>query len=66
MTKGDKIRIGCLNPAFWEAHKWAEIVHSRGSQTKRIKSKQKKSKKNNFPMVSVVLPMVLQIDATGV
>ena len=22
--KGDKIRIGCLTPAFWEAHKWAE------------------------------------------
>ena len=25
--EGDKIRIGCLNPAFWEAHKWAEMLH---------------------------------------
>ena len=25
--KGDKIRIGCLTPAFWEAHKWAEMLH---------------------------------------
>ena len=23
----DKIRIGCLTPAFWEAHKWAEMLH---------------------------------------
>ena len=25
--KGDKIRIGCLTRAFWEAHKWAEMLH---------------------------------------
>ena len=64
ITKGDKIRIGCLNPAFWEAHKWAEILHTRGSPTKRTKSKQKNQKKN--PMVSLILPIVQQIDPTGV
>ena len=25
-TNGDKIRIGCLNPAFWGTHKWAEML----------------------------------------
>ena len=25
-AKGDKIRIGCLTPAFWRAHKWAEML----------------------------------------
>ena len=25
-TKGDKIRIGCLTPAFWGAHKWEEML----------------------------------------
>ena len=24
VAKGDKIRMGCLTPAFWRAHKWAE------------------------------------------
>ena len=24
---GDRIRIGCLTPALWEAHKWAEMLH---------------------------------------
>ena len=26
VAKGDKIRIGCLTPAFWRAHKWAEML----------------------------------------
>ena len=26
-TKGDKIRIGCLHPAFLGAQKWAEMLH---------------------------------------
>ena len=25
-AKGDKIRIGCLTPAFWGAHQWAEML----------------------------------------
>ena len=25
-AKGDKIRIGCLTPAFWRAHKGAEML----------------------------------------
>ena len=25
-AKGDKIRVGCLTPAFWGAHKWAEML----------------------------------------
>ena len=25
-AKGDKITIGCLAPAFWGAHKWAEML----------------------------------------
>ena len=26
VAKGGKIRIGCLTPAFWRAHKWAEML----------------------------------------
>ena len=26
--KEDKIRIGCLSPALWGAHKWAEMLHN--------------------------------------
>ena len=26
-TKGDKIRIGCLTPAFSGAQKWAEMLY---------------------------------------
>ena len=61
---GDKIRIG-------GAHMWAEMLHhpcilrdpqQRGqSQTK----KKQKNKNKNFPMVSLILPTVLQTDSTG-
>ena len=51
-TKGNKIRIGCLNPAFWGAHKWAEMLRhpcflgdpqqrGQNQSTKKNKKKQK-------------------------
>ena len=55
-TNGDKIRIGCLNPAFWGTHKWAEMLpqpcflsytHQRGQ--KQSTKKTKKTKTKNFP-----------------
>ena len=70
--KGDKIRIGCLTLAFWEAHKWVEMLHhpyilgdpqQRGQSQSKKKSKKTKT---NFPMVSLIQPIVLQIDPTGV
>ena len=69
--KGDKIRIGCLTLAFWETHKWAEMLHhpcilGDPQQTGQSQSKKKAKKTNkNFPMVSLVLPTILQIDPTG-
>ena len=51
--KGDKIRIGCLTPAFWEAHKWAEMLHHpcilgdpqrRGQSQSKKKAKKTKTK----------------------
>ena len=70
--KGDKIGIGCLTPAFWEAHKWAEMLHhpcilgdpqQRGQSQSKKKNKRNKNKK--FPMVSLVLPVVLQTGPTA-
>ena len=74
-TKGDKIRIGCLNPAFRGAHKWAEMLRhpcflgdpqQRGQNQSTKKAKKKKKKSKKFPMVSVILPIVLQTAPTGV
>ena len=51
--KGDKIRIGCLTPAFWEPHKWAEMLHQpcilgdpqqRGQSQSKKKAKKTKTK----------------------
>ena len=48
--EGDKIRIGSLSPAFWGAHKWAEILRhpcilgdpqQRGQNQSKKKQKQK-------------------------
>ena len=68
--KGGKIRIGCLTPAFWEAHKWAEMLHHPcilGDPQQRGQNQSKKKNKNkNFPMVSIILPTVLQTDPAGV
>ena len=50
--RGDKIRIGCLIPAFWGAHKWAKMLHNpcilgdpKKKTTSKHKEKQKKNKK---------------------
>ena len=65
--KRDKIRIGCLTPAFWEAYKWAEMLHHPcilvGDPQRRgqNQSKKKQKKNKNFPSVSLILPRVLQI-----
>ena len=65
-TNGDKIRNGCLNPAYWGAHKWAEMLRhpcflgdpqQRGQNQSTKKTKKNKNKQ--FPMVSLILPMVL-------
>ena len=55
-TNGDKIRIGCLNPAFWGTHKWAEMLRQpcflRDTQQRGQKQSTKKTKKTktkNFP-----------------
>ena len=41
MFHGDKIRIGCLNPAFWGTRKWAEMLRQpcflRDTQQRRQK-----------------------------
>ena len=48
-TNGDKIRIGCLNPAFWGTHKWAEMLRQpcflRDTQQRGQKQSTKKTKK---------------------
>ena len=52
VAKGDKIRIGCLTPAFWRAHKWAEMLRhpcilddpNKGDKIKTQKKNQKKQK----------------------
>ena len=60
VAKGDKIRIGCLTPAFWRAHKWVEmlrhpciLIHpqqrGQNQNIKKKKKKQKKTKPKNFP-----------------
>ena len=50
VAKGDNIRIGCLTPAFWRAHKWAEMLchpcilddpQQRGQNQKTKKNKKK-------------------------
>ena len=55
-TNGDKIRIGCLNPAFWGAHKWAEMLRQpcflRDPQQRgqnQSTEKTNKTKTKNFP-----------------
>ena len=55
-AKGDKIRIGCLTPAFWGAYKWEEMLchpcilgdpqHSGRNQSTK---KNKKTKTKIFP-----------------
>ena len=56
-TKGDKTRIGCLNPAFSGARRRAEMLHNPfilwDPQQRGQKSKHKKAKTNqktNFPL----------------
>ena len=48
-TNGDKIRIGCLNPAFWGTHKWAEMLRQpcflRDTQQRGQKKRTEKTKK---------------------
>ena len=50
--KGDRIRTGCLSPAFW-GHKWAKMLHKpcilgdpqqRGQHQSTRKNKKKKEK----------------------
>ena len=56
VAKGDRIRIGCLTPAFRRAHKWAEMLRhycilddpQQRGQNQNIK-KQKKTKTKIFP-----------------
>ena len=52
-TKGDKIRIGCLTPTFWGAHKWVEMLRhpcilgdpqQRGQNQSTKKTKKTKTK----------------------
>ena len=57
-TKGDKIRIGCLSPAFWGAHKWAEMLHNpcilgypQQMRQHQSTTKNKKNKEKNFHLV---------------
>ena len=57
VAKGDKIRIGCLTPAFWGAHKWEEMLRhpcilddpQQRGQNQSTKRKQKKTKTKIFP-----------------
>ena len=54
-TNGDKIRIGCLNPAFLGSHKWAKCylnpafsgIPNKGDKNKALK-RQKKQKKQKI------------------
>ena len=62
------IRIGCLTPAFWEAHKWAEMLHHPcflGDPQQRGHSQSKMNRNKNFPMASLALRAVLQIASSG-
>ena len=52
------IRIGCLTPAFWEAHKWAEMLHhpcilgdpeQRGHCQSKNRNKQKQKFSHSVP-----------------
>ena len=55
-NKGDKIRIGCLNPTFWGAEKWAKMLHhpcilgvpNKGDKIKAPKKKQQKNLRKKF------------------
>ena len=69
-NKGDKIRIGCLTPAFSGAQTWAEMLHHpafSGIPDKKEKKSTKKNKKtkNFLSIVSLILPWVLQMAPTG-
>ena len=73
VAKGNKIRIGCLTPAFWRAHKWAEMLRhpcilddpqQRGqNQNTKIN---KKKQNGNLPMMSMTHPRGLLITSNGV
>ena len=72
-TKGDKIRIGCLTPAFLGAQKWAEMLHHPcivgGPQQRGQNQSTKKTTtikpKEIFSTASLTLPGVLLIAPTG-
>ena len=73
IANGDKIRIGYLDPAFWGAHRWAEMLRQpcflgdtqqRGQNQSTKKTKTKKQKK--FPMVSLILIGVGHTAPTGI
>ena len=57
VAKGDKIKIGCLTPAFWRAHKWAEMLRhpcilddpQQRGQNQNTKKNNKKTKTKIFP-----------------
>ena len=73
VAKGDKIRIGGLTPAFWRAHKWAEMLRHPcildDPQQRGQNQNTKKNKKNNnekFPMMSMTQPQSQQITPNGV
>ena len=56
VAKGDKIRIGCLTPAFWRAHKWAEMLRHPcilDDPQQRGQNQNTKKKNENFPMMSI-------------
>ena len=62
-AKGDKIRIGCLTPAFWGAHKWEEMLRhpcilDDPQQRGQNQSTKKTNKNKHFPMVSMTQPRV--------
>ena len=70
-TNGEKIRIGCLNPAFWVAHKWAEMLCQPcflgdPQQTGQNQSTKKTKKSKKFPMAPLILPIARQTAPAGV
>ena len=53
--QGDKIRIGCLTPAFSGAHQWAEMLHNPAfsgvpNKGDKIKAQKKQKNKDIFPL----------------
>ena len=58
-TNRDKIRIGCLNPAFWGTHKWAEMLRQpcflKDTQQRGQKQSTKKTKKQKRKITHGIL-----------